>query len=137
MIETSIPNQIISLEEAQSLVVMHENEIYTFFDEGCTRFVYANEDETKVIKILKDKGSHFNKLEADIYNNASPEDKSKMVRTKLVNGYIEQDFVEPIKWAGRRLTTEQQIFAAMCRNEVGFDSEGNLLCFDLDDYSNE
>ena len=62
----------VTLAEAKKMVIMHKGEAYTFFDEGCTRHVYVNNDETKVIKLLKkDSGKNFNTEEAEIYNNAS------------------------------------------------------------------
>ena len=125
----------ISIEEAKNMLVMHKGETYTFFDEGLTRHVFANADKTKVIKLnQRDNGHDFNKEEFDIYTNASDEVKVDMVETTISNGLIEQEFVTPIKFGGKKLTIPQRLFASSCRNEVGWTSDGRLLCFDLDEY---
>ena len=125
----------ITLEEAKSMVIMHKGEAYTYYDEGCTRHVFANKDETKVIKILqRESGIDFNTEEAKIYNNASDEDKKQMAETQLVGGMIEQEFCLPIKFGGKRLSIAQKLFARQCRNEVGWDKDDNLVCFDLDEF---
>lgn len=118
-------------------VILYKGEAFTFFDEGGTRYVYTNADKTKVIKVLID--SHlfdFNKDEAEIYNNASPEIKATMAKTELTyNGMIiEQEFCNPIKFDKRRMTIPQISFASSCRNEVGWTKDGVLVCFDLDEY---
>ena len=125
----------ISLSEAKKMVIMHKGEAYTFFDEGLTRHVYANKDNTKVIKLLqRESGKDFNIEEDNIYKKASDEHKANMVETKLVNGLIEQEFVTPIKFGGKRLSIPQRLFASKCRNEVGWTEDGRLQCFDLDEY---
>ncbi len=125
----------LTVQEAREMVIMHEGVPYSYFDEGCTRMVFTDEKNTKVVKLVKkDWGIDYNIEESEIYSNAKDEDKDLMVRTKLVNGLIEQDFVEPIKFGGQKLTTEERIFAASCRGEVGRTEEGKLLCFDLDEY---
>lgn len=127
----------ISLDEARSMVIMYQGEIFTYFDEGSTRYVFKNDDKTKVIKLLKtDIGKDYNKDEAEIYHNATDQQKNEMAVTKLVGGFIEQEFVEPIKFAGKKLTMEQIRFANSCRKEVGWTKDGRLVCFDLDDYNN-
>jgi hypothetical protein len=125
----------ITAQEAKSMVIMHKGEAYTFFDEGCTRHVYVNADQTKVIKILQSKNSKdYNQEEIDIYTNASDEVKAQMVPTIITNGLIEQQFVTPIKFGGKKLTIPQRLFASSCRNEVGWTEDGRLLCFDLDEF---
>jgi len=125
----------ISLEEAKQMMIFHKGEVYKFFDEGNTRHVFVNEDETKVIKILqRDTGFDYNTEEAEIYANATDEDKEKMAETTISHGMVEQEFVTPIKFGGKRLTIPQKLFASKCRNEVGWDKDGNLVCFDLDEY---
>lgn len=120
----------ISLAEAENTVFLHKGEVYTYFDEGCTRFVYANQDRTKVIKI--EKCPNFaNQEEYEIYENSPEQDK--MAETRLVGDFIEQEFVLPIKFGGRRLTLAQIAFANSCRNEVGWKGD-KLVCFDLDEF---
>lgn len=129
-----IVEQKVTLEEASSMAIMHQGEIFTYFDEGLTRFVFANDDKTKVIKLEKTKrDNHFNELEDEIYRNASQDNRELMADTKLVDGFIEQEFVMPIKFGGRRLSMEQIRFASSCRNEVGWKGD-KLVCFDLDEF---
>jgi len=125
----------ITLAEAKSMIIMHKGETFTYFDEGCTRHVFANKDETKVIKILqRETGQDFNTEEALIYKNASDEDKEQMAKTELSNGMVEQEFVMPIKFGGKKLNIAQKLFARKCRNEVGWAEDGRLVCFDLDEF---
>ena len=125
----------ITLEEAKSMIIMHKGEAFTYYDEGCTRHVFANKDETKVIKILqRDTGQDFNTEEALIYKNASEEVKMQMANTELVNGMVEQEFCLPIKFGGKRLSIAEKLFARQCRNEVGWADDGRLVCFDLDEF---
>lgn len=125
----------ITLQQAKSMVIMHKGEAYTFFDEGNTRHVFVNADSTKVIKILqRDSGFNYNDEEVRIYNNASDEDKKLMAKAELSNGMVEQEFVTPIKFGGKRLSIAQKLFASQCRNEVGWDKDGNLVCYDLDEF---
>lgn len=125
----------ISLDEARSMAIMYQGEVFTYFDEGCTRYVFKNEGKTKVIKLLKSGiGKNYNQEEADIYHNATDTQKNEMAVTKLVGGFIEQEFAEPIKFAGKKLTMEQVRFASSCRQEVGWTKDGRLVCFDLDEY---
>lgn len=133
-IQQVIENKI-DLEEARSMVIMHNNEAFTFFDEGCTRYVYKNASETLVIKIDKTRGSNmWNQKEIEIYQNATEENKKQMTPTRMVGNVIEQDFCEPIQYAGIKLSMDQIRFAQSCRGEVGWDKDGNLVCFDLDEF---
>lgn len=118
-------------------VILYKGEAYTYFDSGLTRYVFVNADKTKVIKILIDKnGFDFNKEEKDIYDNALPERQCKMAKTELTTygTIIEQEFCNPIKFDDRRLTIKQMLFANACRDEVGWNSKGELVCFDLNEY---
>ncbi len=125
----------ISLEDAKSMIIMHKGEAYTYFDEGLTRHVYANADKTKVIKLnMRESGINYNQMEIDIYTNASEESKEQMVETTISNNLIEQEFVTPIKFGGKKLTIPQRLFARSCRNEVGWTVDGKLQCFDLDEF---
>lgn len=126
-----------SLQQAQGTLIIRNNDTFRYWDEGCTRYVYVNKDRTKVIKIEKDKYSAhrtFNVEEFQKYKNASEEDKKLMVEPTLVYGMIEMDFVTPIKFDSRRLSIKQRIFASSCRNEVGWNKDGELVCFDLDEF---
>lgn len=134
LVQDIIANEV-SLQEAESMLIMYQGETYSYFDEGCTRFVFSNPDRTKVIKLEKEKmRNSFNELEAEIYEDASDEDKALMAKTKMIDGFIEQEFCLPIKFGGIKLTMPQIRFASSCRNEVGWDKDGNLVCFDLDEF---
>ena len=122
-----------SLKDARETVVFHNGEAFKYFDEGCTRYVYVNENRTKVVKLLKGIGD-WNEEEFSIYENAKTDEVKEMAETKLINGLIVQEYVEPIKFAGKKLTMPQIRFAQSCRNEVGWTKEGDLVCFDLDEY---
>lgn len=128
--------QEISLEEARQLTILHNGVVYKFFDEGSTRFVYVDDDMTTVLKLNKNKiGKDWNAEELEIWENSSEEDKKLMAETKLLKrGFIEQKFVTPIKYGGRKLNQEQKEFATSCRNEVGWNEKGELICFDLDEF---
>jgi len=120
----------ISLEDAKSMIIMHKGEAYTYFDEGLTRHVYANADKTKVIKLnMRESGINYNQMEIDIYTNASEESKEQMVETTISNNLIEQEFVTPIKFGGKKLTIQKRWFDRSCRKEVGWTVDGKLQCF--------
>ena len=124
----------ISLSQARHTILIHENESYTYFDEGSTRYVYRNKDLSKVLKVCKViDDNYFNKEEFDIYVKTI--DKSKLAKTKLLStGLIEQEFCTPLQYSIKELTDEQKEFANMCRLEVGWNSENKLLCYDLSEY---
>ena len=117
--------------------IYYNNEVFTYFDEGLTRHVYTNDDKTKVIKVLINKDSYdYNKEEIDIYENANDEPKALMAETKLtLNGMvIEQEFCNPIKFDDRNTTIPEMLFASSCRDEVGWNKDGKLVCFDLNEF---
>jgi hypothetical protein len=115
--------------------ILYKGQMFDYWDEGCTRYVFVDATQTKVIKIPRDDSStHFNELEFSIYNEADEKNKKKMCPTTFENGIIEQDFCMPVKWGGIKLDPHQALFAAQCRNEVGWDANGKLVCFDLDEY---
>lgn len=124
----------LSLQDAQSTVIFHKGEVFTYFDEGLTRYVYVNADKTKVIKIEHTAYSKFNQLEFDIYNEANAEIKDQMAETTIHNNIIEQEFCLPIKLSDKKLTMSEVRFAKSCRKEVGWNKDGKLVCFDLDEF---
>ena len=133
-IQDIIENKI-SLSDAMDMAIMYQGEVFSYFDEGFTRYVFTNKDKTKVIKLHKERrGKDYNQDEADIYKNSNDEERKQMAITKLENGFIEQEFVLPIKFGGKKLTMEQIRFAGSCRNEVGWTKENTLVCYDLDEY---
>jgi hypothetical protein len=132
-----IQKQIQESRDPQSQVILYKGEAYSFFDEGLTRYVFANLDKTKVIKILIDTDSiDYNLQEFEIYDSASDEKKELLAETKMGDDsyIIEQEFCNPIKFDERYLTFPQIEFADRCRNEVGWNSKGKLVCFDLDEF---
>lgn len=120
-----------------SQAIIYKGEVYTHFDSGLTRHVFVNPDKTKVIKLLIDKFSkEYNEEEVEIYKNASEETRKQMAETSTTyEGFVvEQEFCNPVKFDDRKLTIPQMLFASSCRNEVGWDKDGNLKCFDLDEF---
>lgn len=117
--------------------ILYKGEAYTFFDHGLTRYVFVNPSKTKVIKILIDADSFdYNLEEIEIYKNAGAATKKQMAKTKLeYDGLVvEQEFCNPVKLDDRKMTIAQIAFATSCRNEVGWDADGNLKCFDLNEF---
>lgn len=113
--------------------VLYKEELYDYFDEGLTRKVYVNQNKTKVIKLCIDSLYH-NKKEFEIYKEFSEEDRDQMALTIMNKGVIEQEFCNPIKFDDRILTIKQTLFAKSCRDEVGWNSCGELVCFDLNEF---
>ncbi len=125
----------ISMQDAKMMLIIHQGETYKYFDEGCSRYVFVNKQDSKVIKLAKEKFSNmFNIQEDKIYKEASKKNKKQMCKTKLINGFIEQEFCLPIKFGGKKLSIPERLFASSCRNEVGWHSKGHLVCFDLDEF---
>ena len=130
-----IYQQLQTADEVRKQAVLYKSEVFTYFDEGLTRWVLTNEDKTKVVKFLKDPhGPAYNTQEVDAYDSASEKAKLELAETKGDAFIVEQEFCNPIKWDDRDLTLPQVLFARSCRNEVGWDADGNLKCFDLDEY---
>ena len=72
-----------------------------------------------------------------------PPEKTKleMASTKILeNGYIEQEYLhtlddkETAEWLGRDMTMKEVRLATSCRNDVGYDENRQLKCFDLHEY---
>lgn len=117
--------------------ILYKGEAYTYFDSGLTRHVFVNADKTKVIKILVNKNhKDFNLDEVERYENANAKTRAEMAHTEITyDGFVvEQEFCNPIKFDDRKLTIPQIMFATSCRNEVGWNKDGKLVCFDLDEY---
>ncbi len=121
-------------------VILYKGEIFTYFDSGLTRYVFVNEDKTKVIKICIETTAfeeyHYNVEENGVYQRANDTTKKQMAKTLLTQGgaVIEQEFCNPIKYDSRNLSISQILFAESCRNEVGWTLDGRLVCFDLDEF---
>jgi hypothetical protein len=113
--------------------VLYKGEVWDYFDEGLSRRVYVNSDRTKVVKFLiEPMGVDYNEIENRIYQTAAS--KGELAHTQLVDGVIEQEFLEPIKWSNKEMNLLQIQFSRRCRGEVGWDKNGVLKCFDLDEW---
>lgn len=116
--------------------VLYKGELYTYFDEGLTRKVYANADKTKVIKFLHNEdGLNYNIEEFEVYEKSTEKNKLAITQISEDNRIIEQEFVLPIKYSKKELTMSEIRFAGRCRHEVGWNKEGNLVCFDLSEFN--
>jgi hypothetical protein len=113
--------------------ILYKGEVWDYFDEGLSRRVYVNSERTKVVKFLiEPMGVDYNEIENRIYQTAVS--KGELAHTQLVDGVIEQEFLEPIKWSNKEMNLLQIQFSGKCRDEVGWDKNGVLKCFDLDEY---
>lgn len=130
----NIIKQDIVTQDIRQEVILYKGETYTYFDSGLTRHVFVNPDKTRVIKFVIDDYIEFNEKEYKIYQNSN--NKSELAETFLEEQgmIIEQEFCNPIKFDDRPLTIKQILFARSCRDEVGWDKDGNLKCFDLSEY---
>lgn len=129
-------------DENKADVIIVNGEAFTFKATGLTRRVFENADKTKVVKVPVEKYSqHFNDDERDIWDNASEEKRKELATTEMLpNGYIMQEYLHSLDdpntadWLGRIMTMKEIRFADSCRSDVGFDKDGNLKCFDLEEY---
>ena len=115
--------------------VLYKGEVWDYLNSGLTRNVYVNSDRTKVVKFLIEPlGFNHNQLEGEIYRNSNDKDSMGVTHYDEVYNVVEQEFLVSIEESDRELTMGQIQFASSCRNEVGWDSEGRLKCFDLSEY---
>lgn len=124
-------------DAVKNQAILYKGEAFSYFDSGLTRHVFVNSDKTKVIKILIDQHSKdYNLEEVEIYKKASKTTKAEMAQTIVTyDGFVvEQEFCNPIKWDNRKMSIPQITFATSCRNEVGWNKDGKLVCFDLNEY---
>lgn len=130
-----------SLENNADVIIVN-GEAFTYKNTGLTRRVFANADKTLVIKVPVEKHSqHFNEEEQKCWDNASEEKRKELANTSmLANGYIMQEYLHTIdddstaEWLGRPMTMKEIRFAGSCRDDVGYDKDGNLKCYDLHEY---
>jgi len=129
------------LQEADAIIV--NGEAFTFYRSGLTRRVFVNADRSKVIKVpvSKDDYSH-NIKEAQMWQEMDEEKRKLFVPCRLLSdNLLEMDFVYILddpetdkKFGNIDLSISDIKFAMSCRNEVGFDKEGKLRCFDYDEF---
>lgn len=123
-------------------VIVVNGEIFTYKNTGLSRRVFVNKEKTHVIKVpVKKHSQHFNDEEVELWEAASEERRKEYATTEILpNGYIKQEFLHTLddaeteKWLGRNLTMKEVRFARSCREDVGFDKEGNLKVYDLHEY---
>jgi hypothetical protein len=140
-------HRVVTVKEVKGDAVFHNGEVFTFHDTGLTRRVYVNADRTKVLKVpvsLLD--YEHNRHEAESWENMSEEKRQEFAECKLLsNGWLEMEFLVTLKelsenekvaeeWSHLELSAEDMAFAASCRNEVGFDKDGKMKCYDYDEY---
>lgn len=121
-------------------VILVNGEAFMYKASGLTRRVYANASKTKVIKVCLERGNFYNEEEYEIYSTSDEIKRTQIAETELLsNGYIMQEYLhtfddEETHKLFPRLTMKQIEFAKSCREDVGFDKDGNLKCFDLAEF---
>lgn len=134
---------VVTAKEVKGDAVLHKNEVWTFHATGGTRRVYVNGDKTRVLKVPVSLSDYeHNRNEDESWNEMNEEQRKEFAECKLLtNGWLEMEYLSTLNdpttfdlWSHIELTAEQIAFASSCRNEVGFDKEGNLKCFDYDEY---
>lgn len=128
--------------ESKADVIFVNGQVFTYKNSGLTRRVFVNEDKTLVVKVPVDTQSQIhNDAEITFWGEASDEIKPQLAETKrLPNGWVIQEYLHTLddpeteNWLGRSLTNKEIRFAASCRSDVGFDDEGNIKCYDLEEY---
>lgn len=128
--------------ESKADVIVVNGEAFTYKNTGLTRRVFVNKDKTLIVKVpINNFDQRHNDNEADLWNRADDEIKSQLAETaRLPNGYILQEYLQTLddpdteEKLGRPMTMAEIRFATSCRNEVGFDSNGILKCYDYDEF---
>lgn len=128
--------------ESTADVILVNGEAFTYKNSGLTRRVFENKDKTLVVKVPIDvEFQRHNDNEATLWNEASEEVRSQLAETqRLPNGYILQEYLHTLddketqEWLGRPMTNKEIRFAVSCRNDVGYDANGVLKCFDYDEF---
>lgn len=142
-VEQVMVSEVVTVNQVAEDAVMFDNKVYLYHNQGLTRKVFANKEKTKVIKVPVSKRDYeYNKSEAEWWASASEEQRKTMTPCRLLsNGWLEMDFLYTLndpetqnKFGHIELTMEEIQFATSCRNEVGFDAEGKLRCYDFDEY---
>lgn len=128
--------------ESTADVILVNGEAFTYKNSGLTRRVFESKDKTLVVKVpIEPDYQRHNDNEATLWNEASEEVRSQLAETqRLSNGYILQEYLHTLdddsteEWLGRPMTNKEIRFAASCRNDVGYDANGVLKCFDYDEF---
>jgi len=124
--------------------IIFEGEVFFYKNEGKTRKVFANEDKTFVIKVpIGVYGVLCNSEEAKFYSEGGKDVKDGFAFTELSGVFVKQEYLhtlddeETYKWIGRPLTFSELRLATSCRNEVGFDENKKLKCYDYDEFKKQ
>lgn len=128
--------------ESKADVIIVNGEAFTYKNTGLTRRVFENKEKTLIIKVpIHTYDQKHNDNEAELWENADEETRSQLAETKrLANGYILQEYLHTLddkttaEWLKRPMTMAEVRFAASCRNEVGYDANGVLKCYDYDEF---
>jgi hypothetical protein len=134
---------VVTMAEVKSDAVLWNNEAWTFHATGLTRRVFVNAARTRVIKVPVHRFDYeHNRNEAESWKTLSEEKRNEFAECAILpNGWLEMEFLTTLndpdvyeKWSHRELSVEELQFASSCRNEVGFDKDGKLKCYDYDEY---
>jgi len=138
--------QIINVDtatiESKADVVIVNGEAFTYKNTGLTRRVFENKTKTLIIKVpIRKEYQDHNDNEAKLWEEADEQTRSQLAETKrLSNGYILQEYLHTLddknteEWLGRPMTMAEIRFATSCRNDVGYDENRNLKCYDYDEF---
>lgn len=129
-------------QENNADIIIVNGEAFYYKASGITRRVFANKEKTKVIKVPVERDAfRWNEEEIRCWNEANEQTRLELASTKLLeNGYIEQEYLHTLDdpstedWLGRPMTMKEIRLAKSCRQDVGYDKDGNLKCFDLHEY---
>jgi len=128
--------------ESKADVILVNGEAFTYKNSGLTRRVFVNKDKTLIVKVpINVEYQVHNDNEAELWLEADDETRSQLAETKrLSNGYILQEFLQTLddetteEWLNRPMSMSEIRFATSCRNEVGYDTNGKLKCYDYDEF---
>lgn len=139
--------RIVTAKEVKGDAIFHNGKVFTFHETGLTRRVYVNAERTKVLKVPVSLIDYeHNRHEAEAWEQMNSEKREEFAECKLLeNGWLEMEFLVTLnelskdeklaeEWSHIDLSAAQMAFAASCRNEVGFDKDGKLKCYDYDEY---
>lgn len=128
--------------ESKADVIIVNGEAFTYKNTGLTRRVFENKEKTLIIKVpIHTYDQRHNDKEAELWEEADEETRSQLAETKrLANGFILQEYLHTLDdtdtkdWLNRPMTMVEIRFATSCRNEVGYDANGTLKCYDYDEF---
>ncbi len=128
--------------EADADVILVNGVPFFYKNTGNTRRVFVNKEKTLVVKVpITTLDQQYNDNEAQKWDEFSDEVRTQFAETKLLEGgYVVQEYLhtmddpETENWLGRNMTMSEVRFALSCRNEVGYDANGVLKCYDYDEF---